>query len=324
MQFARDHKNLPAIQPSAAAVIRSDSSAALVKAENPPKGVRIGIVKLMLSFPAPGLSPADGQLLSSVYFEAVADFAPAVVIWTLRWLLFHNPRNTPGFTCAPTPQDVREACRDTNSCWRRWVVEFYFGGAWAELSRSTSDDLMSRRDAAIKGGKPGDPDCIVPFDLQLHYLREEIGRLTEIEAARKRMGLGFPESPLLLIKDDIFDRIPYAAFLDGALEIIRVKRAAKAEAARKAAERNAYLASLPDEVRAVRWTVVFSEKWKDKDEPEVMAETNRRLERVRAARAEAESCGGEFTGCMLEDGTEWSESAAIRQKVWRRGLENQP
>jgi len=317
MQLARDRQHLPAIQPNTAAVLQSNSSAALIKAENPPKGVRIGVAKLMLSFPTPGLSPADGQLLSGVYFEAVADFAPAVVIWTLNWLFFHNPRNTPTYTCPPTPQDVREACGRTNWHWQCMVLGFYLGGIWA------SRDYSLRRYEAIKGGKPGDPGCVVPFELQLHYLRKEIEeQLADIKAAEERTRRASSEPRLLSIEDDVFDRIPHAAFPDGVLEIIRAKRTTKAEAARQAAERQAYMASLPDEVRAVRRTVVFSEEWKDKDEPEIIAETNRRLERVRAARAEAALDGRDFLGLPFDDGTEWCEPAKPRRETLQRDPEN--
>lgn len=300
MHLARDHRQLSPIRSGTAVVSRNDPSASLVKAENPPKDVRMGVAKLMLSFPMPGLSPADGQLLSGVYFQAVTDFAPAVVVWTLNWLLFHNPRNTPKYTCAPTPQDVREACSRTDSYWRQMVVEFYFGGARAKSLQNTT----SQESAAIQGGKPGEPDCIVPFELQLRYLREDIERQSsEIAVADEQARRSFSGPSLLLIKEDAFDRIPHAAFPDGVLEMIRAKRAIKAEAARKAAERRAYLESLPDEVRAIRWTLVLSEEWRDKDEPEIIAEAHRRLDRVRVAEAEAALTAGDFAGLPCDGGT---------------------
>jgi hypothetical protein len=313
MQIARDNRNLPAIQATSAVATRRDAIAALVKAENPPKDVRVGVAKLMVSFPMPGMSPESGQLLGGVYYEAVQGFPLDVVLWTLSWLLFHNPRNTTGYTCPPTPQDVRAACQLTHRCWQSWVVDYYFEGKWAKPSTNImltkdNDDLMNRHYAAQRGGKPGDPHCIVPLDLQIHYLRQDIERqLPDIENEEKRKAQQYADPVLLLIKDDVLDRMPEAAFPDGALEMIRGKRAARIEAARKAEEREAYINGLPDEVRAVRWTVVASDQWKDKDEPEIMAETNRRLEIIRAARAETEADGGVFLGSTFDDGSEWRE-----------------
>ena len=112
---------------------------------------------------------------------------------------------------------------------------------------------------------------------------------------------------LLLVEDEQLERIPASAFPDGALEMVRGKRAARAEAAVKAAEHEAYLKSLPREVRAMRWIVVASDAWKDQDEAKIMTEVDRRLEEVQAARREAEKDGGELLGMTFADGSEWRE-----------------
>lgn len=325
MQITRN-RNLPAIQAPGAVALRRDTSAALFPAENPTKAVRAGVAKLMLSFPMPGMSPDSGQMLSGVYYQAVEGFPLSVVLWTLNWLLFHNPRNGPGYTCPPTPQDVREACELTNGNWRRWIENYYFSGEWAKPSTNvmlTKDnaDLLQRYYAAQRGGKPGEPDCIIPEDLQIEYLRQEIERqLPHVENEEQRRAQQYCDALLLTIRDDVLDRMPEAAFPDGALDIIRSKRAARAEEVRKAKEHEAYINSLSDEVRTMRWIIVRSDQWKDRDEAEIMAETNRRLVIVGAARAEAEANGGVFTGYAFDDGTEWDERSFqryYRQRLWR-------
>ncbi|WP_414462710.1 hypothetical protein [Hyphomicrobium sp. DY-1] len=225
----------------------------------------------------------------------------------------HNPRNP----FPPTDQDLFEAANTVNDRWQYWVKDFYFSGQWAKAPNNVEKpDIARHRRAAIAGGKPGEPGCIVPFDLCLHYLSEEIDRqLPDIADSERRARQGYGVPSLLAIKDEVLERMPEAAFSDGALTKIRSIRAARAEAARKAEEHEAYLKSLPDEVRSVRWTVLDSDQWKDAPESAVMAETNRRIERIKEGRAEAEANGGEFAGCCFDDGTEWRES--WRRSIWR-------
>jgi hypothetical protein len=235
------------------------------------------------------------------------------VIWTLRWLLFHNPRNTPSFTTRPTPQDVREACQLTERCWQRWVEEYYFNGVWAKPSTNQiltkdNDAVMQRYYDAQRGSKPGEPDCIIPKDLQIEYLRKAIERqLPDVENEKQRSAQQYADAPLLTIKDEVLDRMPEAAFPDGALQLVRAKRAARAEEARKAAELAAYIDALPDDVRYLRWSVVKSEQWAGRNEADIMAETNRRLNIVNAARTKAEAEGQEFLGVSFDDGSKWHE-----------------
>jgi hypothetical protein len=312
MHLTRNQRNLPAIQSTTALAMRGSSAAALVASENPPRDVIRGVAILMLINPAPGRSPQEGQLLASVYYKAVAGVPEAVATFSLDWLQLHNPRNQTGYVTAPTPQDVHEACKSTNGLWQRAVVDFYFSGVWAKPSTNTMlakdhADLLQRYYALQKGGKPGDADCIIPEDLQIEYLRREIARhLPDVEKEERRRSAD--ADPLLLtIKDDVLERMPEVAFPDGALDLIRAKRAARAEAARKAAELERYIESLPDDARYIRWDVVRSEQWVGRDEPDILAETNRRLEIVKTARAKAEAEGGEFLGCRFGDGSEWHE-----------------
>jgi len=321
--LSRKSQNLPAVQSSTAIAIVAESGAALVAAGQVPKAIQRGVLEIMLAFPAQGMADSDRRIVRDLYLEAVEDHPRAVVEWTLKYLVFNNPRNTPTFSCAPTPQDVREACRVTDGCWHRWVVDYYFGGEWAKPSTNTmltkeNADLLKRHYEAQKRGKPGEPNCLVPEDLQIHYLRREIERqLPDIENEEKLRAQQYADPLLLMIKDDVLDRMPAAAFPDGALEMVRSKRAARAEAARKAVEHEAYINSLSAEVRAVRWTVVTSDLWRGKDETEIMAETNRRLEIIHTGRAKAEADAGEFTGCAFDDGTEWHERDF--QRFYRRG-----
>jgi hypothetical protein len=167
---------------------------------------------------------------------------------------------------------------------------------------------MSRHRAALAGGKPGEPDCIIPLDLCLHYLRNEIDQqIPHVENEEQRRLQQYVDAPLLTIPDEALDRIPEVAFPEGALELIRAKRTARAEEARKAAEHWAYIDSLPDEVRYLRRYVIESKQWLGRDEADIIAETNRRLEIVNAARTKTEAAGHEFRGVSFDDGSEWHE-----------------
>ena len=306
------HQNLPAVQASTAVSVISETGAAIVTHGRVPKNVQRGVMDVMLAFPTQGLPDTDRRIVLDLYLQAVAGFALAVVLWTLKWLVFNNPRNAPTFSCPPTPQDVREACKVTHACWERSIITFYFEGAWAKPStnqmlKRDNDAILQRYHAVHGGGKPGEPDCIIPEDLQIEYLRCEIERqLPSVETEdRRRRDQAVPL--LLLVEDELLDRIPASAFPDGALEMVRGKRAARAEAAVKAAEHEAYLKSLPREVRAMRWIVVASDAWKDQDEAKIRTEVHRRLKEVHAARREAEKDGGELLGITFVDGSEWRE-----------------
>lgn len=306
-------QTLPAVQKSTADGLTSDSGAATVALGQMPKAVQRGVMEIMLAFPAQGLADVDRRVVRDLYLEAVEGFPRAVVEWTLKFLVFNNPRNTPTFSCAPTPQDVREACKVTHGCWGRWIINYYFEGVWAkpstnQLLTKDNDAILQRYYAAQRGSKPGEPDCIIPQDLQVQYLRDEIERqLPDVENEQQRTAQQYVDAPLLTIKDEVLDGMPEAAFPDGALELVRAKRTARAERARTAAERQAYINSLPDDVQAMRWIVVTSSKWKDQEEFEIRAEVDRRLKIVLAARAKTEADGHEFLGWTFDDGSEWRE-----------------
>lgn len=311
--FNRKTQTLPAVQKSTADGLTPDSGAATVALGQMPKAVQRGVMEIMLAFPAQGLADVDRRVVRDLYLEAVEGFPRAVVEWTLKFLVFNNPRNTPTFSCAPTPQDVRDACKVTHGCWDRWIINYYFEGVWAKPSTNQmltkdNDAILQRYYAAHRGGKPGEPSCIISEDLQIEYLRREIERLIpEVEQEEERRAQQYADPLLLTIDDEFLNGMPAVAFPDSALEMIRKKRAARAEAARKAAELKAYINSLPDEVRAMRWIVVESGKWKNQDECVIRVEVDRRLEEVQAARSEAEKNGSEFLGMSFADGSEWRE-----------------
>lgn len=310
--FNRATENHPALQTSTAVAIAPEPGSAIVTAGRVPKTVQRGVLDVMLAFPTLGRPDADTRIVLDLYLEAVEGYPRAVVEWTLKFLVFNNPRNTPNFSCPPTPQDVREACKVTHACWERAMITFYFEEAWAKPStnqmlKRDNDAILQRYYAAHRGGKPGQTDCIIPEDLQIVYLRREIERqLPCIETEdRRRRNEAVPL--LLLVEDEQLDRIPASAFPDGALDMVRDKRAARAQAAVKAAEHEAYLKSLPPKVRAMRWIVVNSDAWKNQDEAEIRAEVDQRLQQVHAARLEAEKDGLEFLGMTFADGSEWRE-----------------
>lgn len=318
--------NLPTVQSSKALTVFTDSAAAIVAPGQVPKAVTRGIKEITLAYPAQGLTSEDVAILLGIYLEAVAGFACAVVIWTLRWLLFHNPRNTPSYTTRPTPQDVREACRLTHRYWQRWVVDFYFGGAWAKPSTNLmltkeNADLLQRHYEAQKHGKPGEPDCIVPADLQIAFLQEEIEcQLSAIEhqAAQEERGEITRESStaeLLVMPDEAFERLPHNAFPDGSRETIVTMRKERIEKARQREEHEAYLKSLPEIVRRVRWIVFRSDISEGWSEDKIMAETKLRIAKIQREKADCQAARAIYVGTSFDDGTEFVELPADRRRA---------
>lgn len=312
--FNRKGENLPVVQTSATVAVVGVTGSEIVTAGRIPKSVQRGVMENMLAFPTPGVPDGDRRIVLDLYFEAVAGFALAVVLWTLKFLVFNNPRNTPTFSCPPTPQDVREACQLTHGIWERCVTNFYFEGVWAkpttsQMLKKDNDAILQRYYAAHKGGKPGELDCIIPEDLQIEYLRGAIERgLLDVEKEDEYRRRDLPVPLLFLIDEDLLSAMPATAFPDGALELLRNKRAARAAALRKEAEHNAYLRNLPDDVRAMRYIVSTSVAWMGRDESEIRTEVDRRLEDVRVAKREAEEAGGEFLGITFADGSEYRDT----------------
>ncbi|CCB64065.1 hypothetical protein [Hyphomicrobium sp. MC1] len=298
---------LPAIKPQSVTLMPENGSA-IVPTDRPQAAVTRAAVELLTASPTTGMTEADKRVLLGLYIKAVAGFALAVALWTLDWLVFHNPRNTRSFASLPTVQDVREACALTDRLWRRWVVWYWLGGKWAETPtdeflKKNNGDLLERYSAARQFGDPSEPGCIVPRDLQIIYLREEIERqLPDIEAADDRTRQGYSDALLLTRPDDVLDRMPEEAFPPGVLEKIHKIRADRAERARRAAEHEAYLNSLPEDVRAVRSTVAYSKDRSGWTEDQIMTETHNRLSLVVAAKAEVEARGDTFFRYDFEDG----------------------
>ena len=169
--FNRTH-NLPVVQTSTAVSIVGETGSAIVTAGRVPKTVQRGVLGIMLAFPTHNRPDTDTRIVLDLYLEAVEGYPRSVVEWTLKFLVFNNPRNTPNFSCPPTPQDIREACKVTHACWERAIITFYFEGDWAKPStnqmlKRDNDAILQRYHAAHRGGKPGEPDCIIPEDLQI-------------------------------------------------------------------------------------------------------------------------------------------------------------
>lgn len=256
--------NLPAVQASTALAVVAGSPAAIVAPGHVPKDVVKGIKMIILSFPSQGMADSDRPILQEAYLEAVAGFPRAVVEWTLKFLVLHNPRNTPTYTCPPTPQDVHEACKKTLSDWRRWVCDFYFAPPYGKrFGLPTSNELLLNPNAksaptevaakikdfelgcgnALRGPKPGAAGCAVPEELQIIFVGDEIERqmrrIEEIDAQEQRGEIpryGTSYIEILKMPDDAFECVPEAAFPDGTREAIKTKRAERAAAKRLAEE----------------------------------------------------------------------------------------
>lgn len=340
MQFNRKPSNLPAVQATRALAIDAESPAAIVTIERPTKSVQRGILEIMLAFPAPGMADEDRRVVRDLYLEAVAGFPRAVVEWTLKYLVFNNPRNTASFTAPPTPQDVRDACSRTWADWRCGIREYYFeppfdGSRWARPhagmydlnSEGSSDTRMKKKDLESRwmlnrqSPKPGEDGCIVPPGLQTAILNEEIQRLLRSigeTAELEKRGEAPQDSStavLLVMPDAALERLPTEAFPDGAKQAITEMRKARAERAQKRKEHEAYLNSLPELVRRVRWTVVDSPRNNGWSEDQIMAETKVRIEKIQCERSEAEATGDIYFGSRFDDGTEFTETRADRRRA---------
>lgn len=341
---------LPAVPPANAIALQPESSSTLITESYRPKSVQRGVLEIMLAFPTMGMADDDRRIVRDLYLEAVDGFPRAVVEWTLKYLVFNNPRNTATFSAPPTPQDVREACEKTWNDWRRWVREFYFEPPYGErfalpssrelalnpnAKRATAEirakieDYQARSRTIRSNPKFGADGCTVPDDLQIAILRDEIDRqMTSIDqhtqaAQRGEEPEDSSKAELLLMPDEALNRLPLEAFLNDTREKIFTLRTERAERARKSEEHEAYLQSLPDLVRRVRWTVFRSEISKGWSEAQIMEETKLRLAKVQRDRAAADADGGIYCGSRFDDGSEFTETPWDRRMASIAALENQ-
>lgn len=330
---------LPAVRSETAIAVQVETGATVVTEAYRPKSVQRGVLEIMLAFPTVGMADDDRRIVRDLYLEAVDGFPRAVVEWTLKYLVFNNPRNTPTFTAPPTPQDVREACQKTKSDWQRWVTEFYFKAPYGERwALPTGRELWNCEKPSFKsvhnrnpmsGAKPGEAGCLVPDDVQIALLQDEVGyQLRQINNAAELEKRG--ESPsdscdagLLVMPDEAFERLPKEAFPDGLREALFTMRGERAERARRRDEHETYLRSLPEIVRRVRRTFAYDEARRQWSEDEIMAETKVRLAKIQRDRADAESDGGIYCGTRFEDGTEYVETQADRRKTSIEAYERQ-
>lgn len=336
----RKNSQLPVVRPDHAAIaLQPESSTTLISESYRPKSVQRGVLEIMLAFPAMGMADEDRRIVRDLYLEAVDGFPRAVVEWTLKYLVFNNPRNTATFSAPPTPQDVRDACKKTWSDWQRWVTEFYFrapyGARWGlptgkelwNVEKPSHKTVLSR--TPIKDPKPGEAGCVVPDDLQIAILQDEIEeQLRSIDYHLKLEQSGeVPEDSssvdLLTMPAEALDRLPLEAFLNDTREKIFTLRTERAERTRKREEHESYLASLPDLVRRVRWTVFRSEISNGWSETQIMEETKLRLAQVQRDRADADADGGIYYGSRFDDGSEFTETPSDRRRASIAALENQ-
>jgi hypothetical protein len=208
----------------------ASTAISVVTAKAPPATVKRGVLELMVAFPLVGAAEDEAQVLMGIYFEAVEGFELPVVEYALKWLLFHNPRNTPTFTQPPTPQDVFEMCECVRATWRRRTLAYFMAcdivGRERQFEWGTEpySGLLSWPKFPW-GPEPLQPGCHIPEAMVLGWVRDWTND---------------PDNQDIIIglAQEKFDAIPDEAFAEGEREkvIARREEYAKAEAAKAEAE----------------------------------------------------------------------------------------
>lgn len=120
---------------------------------------------------------------------------------------------------------------------------------------------------------------------------------------------------LLVMSDEAFERLPHDAFPDGSRGATITMRKERIERARQREDHEAYLKSLPEIIRRVRWTVFRSDISEGWSEDQIMAETKLRLAKVQSDKADCEASRSLYVGTSFEDGTEFVELPADRRRA---------
>lgn len=228
---------------------------AIIDAASPPAVATTAISRLLLAFPVRGYSESDMALIKGNYLDAIDGFELPIVMWTLGWLRFNNPRNKPEFTEAPNCQDVRAACKQTRTDWRRWVIDYYTSkdGQWGKptngvgYSRYRDIPRLTSDWANRVGGPPGSHDCHIPQAMIESILRDNLSEPEFVKA----MG----EMP-----DERFDRIPVAGFPPGVREAVLETRATNKRRKDELAALKIYLDAMDPELRDFRENILLAHR----------------------------------------------------------------
>jgi hypothetical protein len=208
------------------ALVKTSGTAIVAGTDHTPGAlIRQGIADLMIAFQA-GSQRSEGDCARrfQLYREELSHFHPAVAERTLRWLRRHNPRNP----FPPTPMDVYEACKQTARSWRADVLEHFFPvGPY-------------RRGTTFEGSPPPlEAGCVVPPDLVIEILREELAK-------------GSCDHELRFMSYEFFAALPEEVFELDHRDRMLAQRAHDAER-KAAAERECeYLDKLPHDLRHAR------------------------------------------------------------------------
>ncbi len=202
-----------------------------------PKPVVAGIRDVMLAFPAGAVTTAeDKKRLAQIYAEATDGFSEAVAGFAVTWLRLHNPRNP----FPPTPQDLRELCREAHATWGARVTLHFFGNGYDDF---VWGENTGSKHALTWGPPPLTPGCLIPDELVIEILREDVGHkhrrhdLVEMPAAR-------------------FEAFPAEAFGAGIRDEILAKRKERYAREEEARKQREYLDSLGPDLRAARLDVL--------------------------------------------------------------------
>lgn len=287
-------ENLAAVRSGAVTTFERDEATALIEADGVPPSINRGIREIM-AFPMVGTPDGDKILIIELYRKAVAGFETAVAKAALSHLVFHNPRNTPTFSCPPTPQDVRETCTKIRSDWVTCLSGVYLN----DDDPSVSVFGSVRRHPHT--GRPGDTDCTIPPALMPKLLQEVLQAAMERNAST-----GQPSGVLVTMPAERFDRIPVGGFPPGLRDELVAIREAKADNEQQLMAERTYLQSLPPAVfrerhRVLAWHYARREEgypdhvdaW---TEDQIIAEVERRLDEDATQRSACEAVGSVYLG----------------------------
>jgi len=265
------------------AVATADHSIARIQVT---RAVAEGIKALQVAFPVMAQTPDDRAVAMRLYAKALEGFHAAEQEFALEWILFHNPRNTPTFTQPPTPQDVYECCKRVQNTWVTRVTEHYLGSGYnrreyPEWSVSSAYTFSSEKklDPLPWGPPPLTTACIIPHDLVCSIMVERTrpDHVTDV---------------LVDMDPDRYTRLIPEFFAEDRKEQIDALRKAKAEKEDAARRHEAYLDSLPADLRHARARVLDLYWRRNEDvpaEPVIIEAAKELLQRQAEERAQRDA-----------------------------------
>jgi hypothetical protein len=232
---------------TAVAIAQADRSIARIQVS---RTVGDGIKALQVAFPVMAQTPDDRATAMRLYAKALEGFHAAEQEFALEWILFHNPRNTPTFTQPPTPQDVYECCKRVQDTWVTRITEHYLGSGYnrrefPEWGKAPGYTFSSEKklEPLPWGPPPLASGCHVPDELVYSTMVE-------------RTHPDHTTDALVVMDPDRYARLIPEFFAKGRKEQIDALRKAKAEKEDAARRHEAYLDSLPADLRRARGKVL--------------------------------------------------------------------